>query len=98
MKKTTLHQILPLGTIVTLKGGTKKVMIIGRLQEEKSSGRQYDYCSCFYPEGLLDPRELFLFQQDDIDRIFFVGMQDSEEFAFRDFIEEKLKEMNLLED
>lgn len=98
MKKSTLQQILPLGTIVSLIGGTKKVMIIGRLQEETVSGKQYDYASCLYPEGVLDPHELFLFQQHDIDKVYFVGMQDQEEFAFRTFMEEKLKELNLLQD
>lgn len=96
MNKETIHEILPLGTILTLQGGTKKLMIIGRIQEDKSSKKIYDYAACFYPEGLLDPEELYLFQHEDIDLIFYVGMQESEEFAFRSFIEEKLIEMNLL--
>lgn len=98
MKKETLAHILPLGTIVTLKGGTKKVMIIGRCQQEQSTGKQYDYTSCYYPEGILNPKELFLFDQDDIDHVYFLGLQDQEEFAFRSFMKEKLQEMNLIEE
>ena len=98
MKKSTLQQILPLGSIVSLKQGTKKIMIVGRLQEERASGKQFDYSACLYPEGVLDPKELYLFQQEDIERIYYVGMQDQDEFAFRGFMEEKLTEMGLLKE
>ena len=46
-----------------------------------------------YTEGIINPNELYLFNNDDIDIIYFVGMQDSEEFAFREYMNEKLKEM-----
>lgn len=97
MKKETLQQILPIGTIVTLKKGTKKIMIIGRVQEDSASGIAYDYAACFYPEGILDPKELFLFNQEDLDKVYFIGMQDGEEFAFRGFMEERLKELGRLD-
>ncbi len=92
MKIETLDELLPLGSIVTLKGGTKKIMICGRIQEEIKSHKQYDYTACYYPEGILDPHELFLFQHEDIERVYYVGMQDDEEFAFRQFIVDKMKE------
>ena len=31
MNKTNLQELLPLGSIVTLKKGTKKIMICGRI-------------------------------------------------------------------
>lgn len=96
MNEKTIKEILPLGTIVTLIGGTKKIMICGRIQEEKKSGKLYDYSACYYPEGILEATELFLFQHEDVDKIYFVGMQEADEFAFRLFMEDKLKEMNLL--
>lgn len=96
MNEKTIKEILPLGSIVTLKGGTKKIMVCGRIQEEKKSGKLFDYSACYYPEGILDPTELFLFQHEDVDTIYFVGMQEADEFAFRLFMEEKLKKMNLL--
>ena len=34
MKKEALKNILPLGSVITLKKGRKKLMIIGRIQEE----------------------------------------------------------------
>lgn len=57
----------------------------------------YDYAACYYPEGILNPHELFLFQHEDVEFVYFVGMQDSEEFSFRDFLIGKLKEKGMLE-
>ena len=50
-----------------------------------------------YPEGVLNASELYMFQGEDIDRIYHVGLQEEEEFAFRSFMEQKLQDMNLLE-
>lgn len=82
---------LPIGSVVILKGGAKKIMICGRLQENMNDHKQYDYCACLYPEGILNPDELFLFQDSDIDRVFFIGLQDEEEFAFRDILDKHNK-------
>ena len=49
MKKEALRNILPLGSVITLKKGRKKLMIIGRIQEERSSGILYDYAAVLYP-------------------------------------------------
>lgn len=62
MKKEALRNILPLGSVITLKKGRKKLMIIGRIQEERSSGILYDYAAVLYPEGILDASELYMFQ------------------------------------
>ena len=97
MKKEALRNILPLGSVITLKKGRKKLMIIGRIQQERSSGILYDYAAVLYPEGILDASELYMFQGEDIDRIYHVGLQEEEEFAFRSYMEQKLKELKLLE-
>ncbi|HDR4867968.1 DUF4176 domain-containing protein [Bacillus cereus group sp. MYBK59-1] len=77
------EKLLPNGSIVLLKGGTKKVVIYGRKQllmvEEPV---MYDYIGCFYPEGYIDPDYTFVFNQDAIEEIIFVGFIDEEEEAF----------------
>ncbi|MEG0266746.1 MAG: DUF4176 domain-containing protein [Bacilli bacterium] len=98
MKKSKLKEILPLGSIVKLKGSNlKKIMICARIQEDRKTGTIYDYAACYYPEGIINASELFLFQHDNIDCIFYVGMQDSEEFAFHTFMENKLTALDLFE-
>ena len=88
-----MKELLPLGSVVLLKGGKKRVMICGRIQTRANDEKLYDYSACYYPEGIIDPKELFLFNNEDIAQVFYVGMQDTEEFEFRGFIDKKLKEM-----
>lgn len=78
---------LPIGSIVLLHGGKKKIMICGRLQENMNDHKTYDYCACLYPEGILNPDELYLFQDKDIATVFFIGFQDEDEFAFRSLLD-----------
>ncbi|HEX2947936.1 MAG TPA: DUF4176 domain-containing protein [Clostridia bacterium] len=88
-----MKEFLPIGSVVLLKGGKKRVMICGRVQENVQDGKLYDYSACYFPEGIINPKELFLFNNEDINQVYFVGLQDVEEFKFRDFINKKLDEM-----
>lgn len=90
-----MKEYLPLGSVVTLKEGEKKLMICGRVQREVRSRIVYDYCACLYPEGMIDSRSVYLFDQEDIDRIYHIGLQDQEEFAFRHQMEEELTRLQL---
>ena len=41
--------ILPLGSVVLLNGGTKKVMIIGYcMKTPEKPNKMYDYCGCVF--------------------------------------------------
>ncbi|WP_235846398.1 DUF4176 domain-containing protein [Merdibacter massiliensis] len=84
-----------MGSVVTLKQGDKKLMICGRVQREVHSKRIYDYCACLYPEGMIDSKSVYLFNQEDIDQIFYIGLQDVEEFRFRHHMEEELKKLQM---
>lgn len=85
-----MNEFLPIGSVVLLKGAQKRLMIVGRFQVEMESGQIYDYSGCLYPEGMINPKDLFLFQSSDIDRVYFVGMQDEEEFTFRKYLMEEI--------
>ncbi len=86
-----INKYLPLGSVVLLKGGKKRVMICGRVQINVQDNTVFDYSACLYPEGIIDPKKLYLFNNEDIDMVYFVGMQDTEEFTFRSQIEEEQK-------
>lgn len=88
-----MKELLPIGSVVSLKGGTKRVMVCGRIQTKVDDNNIYDYSACYFPEGIINPKELFLFNNEDIDTVYFVGLQDAEEFRFRDYINQKLSEM-----
>lgn len=85
--------LLPIGSIVLLKGGEKRIMICGRIQAEAEAGVIYDYSACYYPEGIVDPSSMFFFNRDAIETVYFVGFQDKEELDFRHNVLDQLGEL-----
>ena len=86
----TIEGFLPIGSVVLLEESTHRVMIIGYCQQllTDETEKVYDYVSCLYPEGFLSPDKNLLFDHNQIAKIYSVGYQDDEQFAF----EEKLIE------
>lgn len=87
--------LLPIGTVVLLKNSKKRVMIIGVLQKQIKEGESviWDYSACFYPEGYMGPDKTFLFNADQIEKVFAVGYQDQEQFSFKERIDQVRKEL-----
>ncbi|WBY63711.1 MAG: DUF4176 domain-containing protein [Thermocaproicibacter melissae] len=77
-----MKEYLPIGSVVLLKGGTKKIMIYGRKQMAVESGKMYDYVACFYPEGNVSDEYTFLFDHNQIDKVIFKGYSDDEDKKF----------------
>ena len=91
-----LSGFLPIGSVVLLENSTKRVMIIGVLQQQiKDDGEKviWDYSGCFYPEGYMGPDKCFLFNNDQIAKIYSVGYQDEEQFAFKEKADEMWKQV-----
>lgn len=80
------RDLLPIGTVVLLKGGEKRLMICGRVSCRGDENRIYDYVGCYFPEGIIDSTTLFFFDQDAIEGVYFIGCQDQEELKFRDTV------------
>jgi len=82
--------MLTIGSVVLLKGGEQKLMIIGRkpVLEKNNDEKVYmDYVGCVYPIGILED-EVYYFNEDDIKEVIFEGYQGEEETEVRHFIEE----------
>ena len=77
------ERLLPIGSVVLLHGGEKRLMITGRIQTRVGDTRVFDYSGCLYPEGVSVPNATYFFDHDAIEHLFFVGFQDEEELAFR---------------
>lgn len=75
-------KILPLGSIVYLKEGTKKIMIVARgLVAKNGEGHVYfDYGGVLYPEGIVDDKMAY-FQQESISKVVFEGYSDLDDEA-----------------
>lgn len=83
--------ILPIGTVVLLKDSTKRVMITGFFQRTKDDPEKlWDYAGCLFPEGFISGDKVFVFDHEQIDKIFMVGYQDEEQFWFHDKLNEIL--------
>ena len=81
-------ELLPIGTVVVLKGGQKRLMIFGIKQDIRKDDKpveEYDYIGVPYPEGNIGTECQFLFNHEDVETVYFRGYEDIErqEFIFR---------------
>lgn len=78
-----IKDLLPVGSIVLLKDGEKKLMIYGIMQNDAGgTGKNYDYLGVLYPEGHIGEGFQYLFNHEDIDEIIFRGFEDTERIQF----------------
>ena len=84
-----LDDLLPIGSVVALKDEEKKLMIFGIKQKNVDTDELFDYVGVMYPEGNLGPEYQYLFNQDQISEVFFVGYESEE----RDYFINNLKKV-----
>lgn len=60
---------LPLGSVVALAGGEKRLTIIGRIQISEKTNEQFDYAGVLFPEVYQQADQLYLFNNTDIDHV-----------------------------
>ena len=77
-----MKKYLPIGSVVLLKDSKKRIMITGVKQKQVDSDKVWDYSACLYPEGIIDQDRLFLFDNEQIALLYFIGFQDGESLAF----------------
>lgn len=80
-----IKELLPIGSIVLLEEGEKRLMISGIMQSDASgNGEEYDYLGVLYPEGHIGDQFQYLFNHKDISEIIFRGFEDDERVEFLD--------------
>jgi len=85
--KKSMDKYLPIGTICTLKGKNKKVMITGYYCVEFNGNLKInDYSGCTFPEGFLLPELNCTFNHDEIENVDFVGFQNNEQKRFNNLL------------
>ena len=83
------EKFLPIGTVVMLEGGKKRVMITGFLTSSNNDKNiVYDYSGCLYPEGILSSEQTLVFNHDKIKEVHFIGFMDNEEKKFKEKLEQ----------
>ena len=83
------NQLLPLGSILYLKEGTTKLMVVGRgpIFQSEGTDAYTDYVGVIYPEGI-NPEDAIFFNNEDVDKVVFEGYSDDEEKRFMEVYQE----------
>ncbi|PKM57235.1 MAG: hypothetical protein CVU98_07180 [Firmicutes bacterium HGW-Firmicutes-3] len=74
--------LLPIGSVVKLKEGIKRVMIFGVKQTNEEDNTEYDYIGVLYPEGNIGLEYQYLFNHSDVETIYYRGYEDEERISF----------------
>lgn len=78
-----IGDLLPIGTVVILKSGTKKLMVFGIIQTvQENPDQEYDYIGVPYPEGNMGQDYQYLFNHADVEQVFFRGFEDVDRQEF----------------
>ncbi len=78
----TIKELLPIGSIVWLKGAKKPLMIFGVRQQNMDNNVEYDYIGVLYPEGNMGVNSQFMFNHGDIEKVVFRGYEDESRIEF----------------
>lgn len=90
-----IKELLPIGSVVLLKEGTKKLMIIGiKPMKDNEEKETYDYIGVLYPEGYLSSEYNFLFNHEDINDVIYKGYSNPEREAFVEVLEKMYQSEN----
>lgn len=92
-KMNDIRKLLPIGSVVLLKNGKKKLMIYGVMQSDEN-GKPYDYLGVLYPEGYIGSKAQFLFQHEDVDEVCFLGCEDEEREGFIERLDKFYRKKN----
>ena len=88
---------LPIGTVVMLSGAKKRLMITGFCAlSNNDKTKIWDYTGCMYPEGVLNSKQTLLFDHDQIEKVYHLGLQeDDEEKQFKKELKKNLKTLKI---
>ena len=69
-------KLLPIGSVIKPKNAEGLLMIVGKLQYMNGdTNTLYDYSAITYPTGWVSAEDMYMFNQDQIERIYFVGYE-----------------------
>ena len=90
------EKFLPIGTVVMLKGGTKRAMITGFCSiAQEQPDKMFDYSGCIYPEGYISSNQVCLFDHSQIEKVYHMGLVDEEETEFKTKLNKILSENDI---
>lgn len=81
------QEFLPIGSVVLLEGGTKKIMITGYFAVAGENKKVWDYRGCPFPEGVILSSGVALFNHRQIKEVCHIGFKNDEMIDFLDKLE-----------
>lgn len=90
MEVDMFKELLPIGSVVLLKCGIKKIMVTGIKpvsKDDDGTEQEYDYIGVIYPEGYLNDEFNFLFNHYDVNDVVFRGYENPERVEFIEYME-----------
>ena len=91
-------KVLPLGSVVILKEGLQKLVIIGRgtIYKDAKTGEEKvaDYMAILYPMGFNLENTVFI-DHKNIDKVLYEGYVDEEEERFLEIYNQWKKDLKL---
>ena len=95
-EQTIREKYLPVGTVVLLKNGSKRIMINGFCTMDSNQPEKvFDYSGVLFPEGSLSSDQTLLFDHNQIIRVDHMGLEDEEEKEFKVKLVELLNSQNV---
>lgn len=84
-----------IGSIIYLKEGSQKLMIINRgpIVEIESQKYMFDYSACKYQVGVVED-QIYYFNEENIDSVIFEGYFDQEEVRFQELFKEMIDNLD----
>lgn len=82
-----MKDLIPIGSVVLVKDATKSLLVIGTMQIDEDDNL-YDYIACPFPEGYIDDETFFLFNQEDIETVQFIGYVNTDSQIYKKALEE----------
>lgn len=90
-----MDKLLPLGSIIKLQQeSTTDLMIIGYYPMDDSKKTMYDYLGTMVPAGILNDRDICLFNSIDIKEVLYNGYCDEEAEKMLKTLPEIMKEVD----
>lgn len=77
-----VKRLLPIGSVIMLRGAKKALMVFGICQTQKDTGKEFDYIGVLWPEGNMGAKTQVLFSHDDIEQVVFTGYDTPERQTF----------------
>jgi len=90
------EKFLPIGTVVLLKNGTKKVMITSYLifsKGDSETKKMYDYGGCPFPEGIIESDRAVGFDHAQIEKVVHMGHEDEEQKKLKEILNKTSEEV-----